>query len=84
MDRNNLAYKKVLKHRKTCKKWGKGFCLDCFGEGLNRFCDHYDEEQRKELGLPSIDETLKQLVRSEAQRIYMEALNEIIKDKKNG
>lgn len=30
-------YVAVGGHRKTCKKWGKELCLDCFGGGLNRF-----------------------------------------------
>ncbi len=27
-------YDKVLEHRKICPKWGKSFCLKCFGGGL--------------------------------------------------
>ncbi len=32
-----IEYRKVLEHRRNCKKWGKGFCLDCFGGGLTIF-----------------------------------------------
>lgn len=38
------AYKKVLQHRKTCKLWGKGFCLDCFGGGLTAFLKELEDE----------------------------------------
>jgi len=62
MDRNNKAYQKVLKHRKDCKKWGKEFCLDCFGEGLNTFVDDFGDESRRELGLPSLKEMAEQSV----------------------
>jgi len=35
--RNLKFYTDVLKHRRTCKKWGKEFCLQCFGGGLTQF-----------------------------------------------
>lgn len=62
MDRENKAYQKVLKHRRECKKWGKEFCIDCFGGGLNRFVDEYGAETRKELNLPSVEEMVKMSV----------------------
>lgn len=62
MDRENKAYKEVLKHRKNCKKWGKKFCLDCFGGGLNRFIENYGKETRRELGLLSAKEMAEQSV----------------------
>jgi hypothetical protein len=31
-------YREVKEHRKVCAKWGKSFCLDCFGGGLCSFC----------------------------------------------
>lgn len=37
--RNSKTYKKVIEHRKKCKKWGKEFCIECFGLGLGRFVD---------------------------------------------
>jgi len=33
----DIEYKKVLEHRKKCWKWGKSFCLECFGGGLTNF-----------------------------------------------
>ena len=59
MDRENKAYQKVLAHRKNCPKWGKEFCLECFGGGLNRFVDNFHKEERKELGLPSVEEMVR-------------------------
>lgn len=37
-------YKKIREHRSKCPKWGKGFCLDCFGGGLTRFTNKFIEE----------------------------------------
>ncbi len=48
MDTQNKAYKDILAHRRSCDKWGKGFCLACFGGGLTRFTEKYEEEERKE------------------------------------
>ena len=31
------AYRQVIEHRKKCAKWGKLFCLDCFGGGLTLY-----------------------------------------------
>jgi len=42
MDRENKAYQRVQEHRRKCKKWGKEFCMECFGMGLNKFYDDYD------------------------------------------
>ncbi len=39
------TYRDILEHRSTCKKWGKEFCLDCFGEGLTRFTKRLDTER---------------------------------------
>ncbi len=36
---NSNEYKKILSHRRYCNKWGKEFCLDCFGGGLNLFVE---------------------------------------------
>ncbi|MAH51934.1 hypothetical protein CMI37_39315 [Candidatus Pacearchaeota archaeon] len=36
MIEKSKTYKEILKHRRKCKKWNKGFCLDCFGGGVNR------------------------------------------------
>jgi len=38
-------YRKVLEHRRTCKKWGKKFCLECFGGGLSKFVDELHKEK---------------------------------------
>ena len=48
MNRVNKAYLKVQAHRRTCPKWAKEFCMDCFGGGLNRFTNYYNEEEWKE------------------------------------
>ncbi|KKN56675.1 hypothetical protein LCGC14_0569920 [marine sediment metagenome] len=36
-ERFEREYLKVREHRSTCKKWGKEFCLECFGGGLTSF-----------------------------------------------
>jgi hypothetical protein len=45
------SYKKVLLHRRRCKKWRKGFCLDCFGGGLSKFTRDFlnDEKLKKDV-----------------------------------
>jgi len=45
----NKAYRDVLKHRKTCPKWAKEFCLECFGGGLTRFTKEAFRSQKSEL-----------------------------------
>ena len=47
MNTNNKAYIKVLEHRRTCSKWGKEFCMQCFGGGLTRFINNYIEEDEE-------------------------------------
>ena len=39
------SYKKVIDHRHKCRKWGKEFCLDCFGGGLNMFVESLIDEE---------------------------------------
>jgi hypothetical protein len=41
------TYKAVLRHRNTCPKWGKSFCLKCFGGGLNNFTEDLIDEFQK-------------------------------------
>ena len=41
------VYRKVIEHRKKCKKWGKEFCLECFGGGLTNFTKKLNEELNK-------------------------------------
>lgn len=41
------TYKKVLAHRQQCSKWGKEFCLNCFGGGLTKFVGDMDEEYNR-------------------------------------
>jgi len=41
------AYEKVLRHRRTCPKWGKSFCLECFGGGLTKYTERLLYEIRK-------------------------------------
>lgn len=43
------SYKKVIEHRKICPKWGKDFCLDCFGGGLTVFTRNIFEELKLNL-----------------------------------
>lgn len=44
------TYSDVLKHRRNCKLWTKGFCLDCFGGGLTQFTIDLDIEKSKSCG----------------------------------
>lgn len=46
--RLSKAYLNVLEHRKNCPKWGKSFCLDCFGGGLIKFTNETIIEIDKE------------------------------------
>ena len=45
--RESPTYKEILEHRKECPKWGKDFCLGCFGCGRINFRSH--QETPKEL-----------------------------------
>jgi len=40
------AYRKVLKHRGECKKWGREFCLECFGGGLTKYSNNLLQEAK--------------------------------------
>jgi hypothetical protein len=42
------TYLNVLEHRKNCPKWGKEFCLDCFGGGLMKFSEELMNELQQE------------------------------------
>jgi hypothetical protein len=42
--RESKTYRKVLEHRRKCDKWGKGFCLECFGGGLTKFTKELAKE----------------------------------------
>lgn len=42
--RSSERYKEVLNHRQSCPKWGKEFCLACFGGGLTQFANDVKEE----------------------------------------
>ncbi|HDZ61143.1 MAG TPA: hypothetical protein ENH46_05545 [Candidatus Pacearchaeota archaeon] len=42
--KNSKTYNKVLEHRMNCDKWGKDFCLDCFGMGLTKFSRDLEKE----------------------------------------
>lgn len=42
--KKSKTYKKVLDHRRKCKKWGKEFCVKCFGGGLIKFIKNLDKE----------------------------------------
>ncbi len=41
------TYRKILDHRRSCKEWGKEFCLKCFGGGLTIFINNLDKEYSK-------------------------------------
>ena len=46
MDVNDSkAYEEVREHRRNCSKWGKEFCLECFGGGLNAFFNKLQREK---------------------------------------
>lgn len=42
--RESKTYRQILEHRRKCKRWGKKFCLECFGEGLTLFTDKIRHE----------------------------------------
>jgi len=48
MDRYDMissqTYRKILEHRKNCPKWGKDFCIECFGMGLTKFTEDFQRE----------------------------------------
>ena len=43
--RESKTYREVLAHRRKCEKWGKSFCLECFGGGLTTFTKNLNEEK---------------------------------------
>ena len=45
------TYHKILEHRGDCLKWGREFCLECFGGGLTKYTENLFEELKKELGI---------------------------------
>lgn len=52
------AYRLVLAHRRTCKKWSKEFCLQCFGGGLLTFTKELEVEKThlcRDCGGPCLD-----------------------------
>jgi len=46
--RESKTYRDILEHRRNCKKWGKSFCMKCFGNGLTQFTKNLQEELRQE------------------------------------
>lgn len=52
--RESKVYRNVLEHRRKCPKWGKRFCLECFGGGLTKFTTELAKENLKS---PPYDET---------------------------
>ena len=42
------GYDEILQHRSKCPKWGKGFCLECFGGGLTAWSEKIIEKTRKD------------------------------------
>jgi hypothetical protein len=44
---NSETYNMILEHRRICPLWGKSFCLDCFGGGLNKFIEKLKNEKFK-------------------------------------
>jgi hypothetical protein len=45
--KQSAAYADVLKHRRDCPRWSKGFCLDCFGGGLTKFTRSLEQELKR-------------------------------------
>lgn len=43
---DSKTYEKIREHRTNCPKWGNGFCLDCFGGGLNRTISNWKNDER--------------------------------------
>jgi len=43
--RESETYRKILEHRRDCPKWGKEFCMECFGGGLTLFIDKLNKER---------------------------------------
>ena len=43
--KNSETYEKVLAHRSGCLKWGKEFCIHCFGGGLIKFVKDLEREE---------------------------------------
>ena len=39
------ALRKVTMHREECPKWGKEFCLECFGGGLRNFLENLFKDE---------------------------------------
>ena len=48
--RESITYLSILEHRKTCPRWTKEFCMDCFGGGLTRFLAKLKDENDALLG----------------------------------
>ena len=42
--RESKTYREILEHRRNCNKWGKEFCIYCFGGGLNNFFRDLERE----------------------------------------
>ena len=55
--KQSKTYREVLEHRRNCKKWGKKFCLECFGGGLTKFTMKLEEEYNKLLRLKRKEES---------------------------
>ncbi len=45
---SSKIYQKVLAHRAKCGKWGKRFCLECFGFGLTNYISSLELELKNE------------------------------------
>ena len=43
------TYLKILEHRKNCQKWGKEFCIECFGMGLTKCREDFLEELKQKI-----------------------------------
>ncbi len=42
--RESKTYREILEHRRSCPKWGKEFCMECFGGGLTKFSENLIKE----------------------------------------
>ncbi len=45
--KQSKIYRSVLDHRRSCTKWGREFCLECFGKGLVMFSENVLNELKK-------------------------------------
>jgi len=55
--RESKTYRKILEHRRKCSKWGKKFCLECFGGGLTLFTKNLMDEVKPKMSGSQLNKT---------------------------